>query len=108
MCLAPSCSHYTPGYQDNSSAKYVGDTTNTGHVVTMTGLQEELNNLAECSTENNLLLNVSKTKELVVGFTMTEAKTHTPVNISGAEVDQVNTTLVGHRKESFSPETYIG
>ncbi len=47
--------------------------------------REEINHLAEWCTENNLLLNVSKTKELIVDFRKKEAKTHNPVYISGAE-----------------------
>ncbi len=40
--------------------------------------------------QNNLLLNVSRTKELIVDFRKEEAETHTPVNIRKAEVEQVN------------------
>ncbi len=46
---------------------------------------KELNN-----QESSLLLSVSKTKELVTDFRKKERKTHTPVYISGAEVEQVN------------------
>ncbi len=42
------------------------------------------------SGENNILPNISKTKELIVDFKKREAKTHTPFYISGAEVVQVN------------------
>ncbi len=39
---------------------------------------------------NNLLLNVGKTTELIIDFGKKEERTHTPVYISGAEVEQVN------------------
>ena len=41
-------------------------------------------------TTPHLLFSVSKTKELVVEFRKKEAKTHTAVYMSGAEVEQVN------------------
>ena len=44
-------------------------------------------------TENNLLLNISKTKELTGDFWKKEAKTQTLVYMSGAEVEQVNSSL---------------
>ena len=40
--------------------------------------------LAECCTENNLLLNISTTKQLIVDFKIKKAKTHSVVYISGA------------------------
>lgn len=38
--------------------------------------QEEINGLAGWCAENNLLLNVSQTKELITEFRIEEAKTH--------------------------------
>ena len=52
--------------------------------------REEINNLAVWCTENNVLVSVNKTKELIVDFRKKEAKTHTPVYISGAKMEQVN------------------
>ena len=48
--------------------KYADNTTAIGHITNSdkSSYQEEINNLAECCTESNLLLNVSKTKELTV------------------------------------------
>lgn len=42
-------------------------------------------------TENNLMHNIVKTMELIIDFRRKESKTHTPVFISGAEVEQMNT-----------------
>ena len=47
---------------------------------------EEINSLAEWCTKKKLLLNVSKTRELIVDF----QRQHSPVYIRGAEVEQVN------------------
>lgn len=48
--------------------------------------------LQDCATErdieNNLLLNVSRTTELIVDFRGKEATTHTPVYIIGAGADE--------------------
>ena len=55
--------------------------------------QEKINNFAEWCTENNLLLNVNKSKELIVHFRKKEAKTHPPVYISGAEIEQLNSCM---------------
>ncbi len=46
--------------------------------------------MADWCTENDLPLNVSKTKEMIVAFRKKETKTHAPVYICGAEVEQVN------------------
>lgn len=51
--------------------------------------QEEINSLAERCTDINLLLNVNKTKELIVDLEK-EANIHTSVYINGAEVERVN------------------
>ncbi len=40
------------------------------------------NNLAEWYTKNNLLLNISKTKELIIDFRKKEEKTYTPIYMS--------------------------
>ncbi len=46
-----------------------------------------INNLAGWYAENSLMLNVSQTKELIVDFRKKEMKSHTPVEINGAEVE---------------------
>ena len=72
--------------------KYKDDTTIIGCIIynDKSSYQEEINNPTEWCTENNVLINVSKTKELSVDFRKKEAKTHLPVYISGAEIEQVN------------------
>ncbi|ONI45395.1 hypothetical protein AN641_04260 [Candidatus Epulonipiscioides gigas] len=61
--------------------KFADDTTIIGQISNNDefSYREEINHLAEWCTENNLLLNVSKTKELIVDFRKKEAKTHKPV-----------------------------
>ncbi len=50
-----------------------------GFQTMMSSYREEINSLAGWFTENNLLLNISKTKELIVDFRKKKAKTQTPV-----------------------------
>ncbi len=63
------------------------DTTLFSWVTNKSSYLEEINNLAERCTENNLLLNVSKTEELIVDFRKKKANIHAPFHISGAEVE---------------------
>ena len=51
---------------------------------------EKINHLAKRCAGRNLRLNISKTMKQIVDFRQKEAKTHTLVYISGAEVEQVN------------------
>ena len=53
--------------------------------------QEDVNSHAEWCT-NNLLLNISETKQPIVDTRKKKAKTHSPVYISGAEVEQLNSS----------------
>ncbi len=68
--------------------KFADNTTIVGLIMNNdeNSYREEISNLAEWCTENNLLLNVSKTKELIIDFRKNKTRTHTPVYISGAEV----------------------
>lgn len=43
--------------------------------------QQEINNLPEWCIENNLQLNVNKTKGLIVDFSEKEAKTHPSTSV---------------------------
>ncbi len=67
---------------ENSVVKFANDTTTISQITNNKEIsyREQINNLAEWCTENNLLLNIRKK----------ETKTHTPVYISGAEVEQVS------------------
>lgn len=76
-----------PWHGENSVVNSVDNTTFIGIIDNgERSYREEINNLAGWCTETNLLLNVSKSKELIVDFRKNKAKTHTSVYISGAEV----------------------
>ena len=55
----------------------------------MRAYREEVRGLAVWCQDNNLSLNVSKTKELIVDYRKWRAR-HAPIHIDGAVVEQVN------------------
>ncbi|PIK42482.1 hypothetical protein BSL78_20659 [Apostichopus japonicus] len=69
--------------------KFADDTTVTGLITNgeESGYRNEVNRLVSWCKENNLILNISKTKELIVDFTMG------PLIIDGMVVEQVNTFM---------------
>ncbi len=82
----------SPWHGENSFVELADYTTVIGQISNSdeTSYREEINNLSEWCTENNLLLNIRKTKELIIDFRKKGEKTHTSVYRSGAEVEQVN------------------
>ena len=87
------CSHRNHA---NSTVEYEDDTTLIEHIINNneTLYWEEINKSCK---ESYPLLNVSETKELTVDFRKWEAKTHTPVYISGAEVPlKYHHSYLGH------------
>ena len=50
----------------------------------------EINHLERWCQENNLMLNVSKTKELIIDFSRKQQRSYHPLSIKGAEVERVN------------------
>ena len=83
-CLL-SHTHLTalPDIRKNSTVTHV-------HNTAIIGQGEKINHLAKRCAGRNLRLNISKTMKQIVDFRQKEAKTHTLVYISGAEVEQVN------------------
>ena len=51
--------------------------------------REEVQHLAAWCANNNLVLNPSKSKELIVDFRKAKAGIQTPIHINGAEVERV-------------------
>lgn len=70
-----------PRHGDNFVVRFTNDTTKVGPISNSneTSYQEEINKLAEWY---NLLLNVSKNKELIDDFRKNETKSHRPVYMS--------------------------
>ncbi|KAI5608749.1 gastrula zinc finger protein XlCGF28.1-like, partial [Silurus asotus] len=55
-----------------------------------TAYLQEVKNLERWCQENNLLLNVSKTKELIVDFSTKQERSYQPLNICGTPVERVD------------------
>ena len=95
----------TPTYSANHMVKYVDDTTLVGLITKFdeTHYREEVNLLTTWCRANNLLLNVSKTKEIVVDFRRGHTE-HPPLTIDGAAVERVSRTkfLGVHISEDLS------
>eukprot|EP00061_Rhincodon_typus_P010809 g35373.t1 len=81
-CVAKIC--------PNSIYKFSDDTTTVGQISDndKTEYREEIENLAAWCKDNNLSINVNKTKELVINFGKWSGG-HVSVCISGAELEMV-------------------
>ena len=76
----------------NMVVKFADDTTVVGLISDNdeTHYREEIQHLTGWCSENNLLLNNSKTKEVIVDYRKSRKTEHAPLLIHGEEVDHVN------------------
>ncbi|KAI3371986.1 hypothetical protein L3Q82_006856 [Scortum barcoo] len=80
-------------HSSNTIIKFADDTTVTGLI---TGVDEDglqrggQSPLTSWCQDNNLQLNVSKTKELIVDFRRRQREEHAPLSINGTTVERVN------------------
>ncbi|KAJ8354257.1 hypothetical protein SKAU_G00218240 [Synaphobranchus kaupii] len=79
----------TTTYSTNHMAKFADDTTLVGLITKddETHYRKEVDLLTTWCRDNNLLLNVSKTKEIVVDFRRGHTQ-HPPLTINGAAVER--------------------
>ena len=96
----------TTTYSTNHMVKFADDTTPLVGLVTKddeTHYRNEVNRLTTWCRDNNLLLNVSKTKEIIVDFRRGHTQ-HPPLTINGAAVERVSSTkfLGVHISEDLS------
>ena len=77
-------------HDSNTIIKFADDTTVVGLITANDepAYREEVRDLAASCQDNNLSLNVSKPKELIMDYRKRRAK-HTPVHIDRAAVEQV-------------------
>ncbi|KAK3509725.1 hypothetical protein QTP70_008461 [Hemibagrus guttatus] len=77
----------------NHIIKFVDDTTVVGLISKNdeSAYREEVQRLTAWCTDNNLSLNVEKTKEMVVDFRRAQSD-HSPLNINGSNVEIVKST----------------
>lgn len=88
----------SPIHNTNSIIKFADDITVLGLIRNNdeSAYREEVQRLAAWCANNNLALNTSKTKEIIVDFRKAKPGTHTPIHINGAEVERVtNFKLLG-------------
>ncbi|KAI3357104.1 hypothetical protein L3Q82_015570, partial [Scortum barcoo] len=76
----------------NTIIKFADDTTVIGLItgVDETAYREEVRALTSWCQDNNLQLNVSKTKELIVDFRRRQREEHAPLSINGTTVERVS------------------
>ncbi|KAK0142660.1 RNA-directed DNA polymerase from mobile element jockey [Merluccius polli] len=81
-----------PKYGSNSIIKFADDTTVIGLITNNdeSDYRAEVQHLAVWCADNNLLLNTSKTKELIVDFRKKKGETHNPIHINGMAVERVS------------------
>uniref|UniRef100_A0A3B3BNL8 Reverse transcriptase domain-containing protein n=1 Tax=Oryzias melastigma TaxID=30732 RepID=A0A3B3BNL8_ORYME len=78
-------------HTSNAIFKFADDTTVVGLISNgdETAYRAEISNLAKWCSENNLSLNVQKTKEIILDFRR-HSHAHAPLQINGERVDCVN------------------
>ncbi|KAL0153828.1 hypothetical protein M9458_050858 [Cirrhinus mrigala] len=83
----------TPSHSSNLFIKFADDTTVVGLIskTDETDYRSEVSRLAVWCRDNNLSLNVEKTKEIVVDFRRAHTQ-HAPLTINGASVERVSST----------------
>ncbi len=86
--------HYCPpSHNSNLFIKFADDTTVVGLISNRdeTNYRSEVSRLAGWCRDNNLSLNVEKTKEIVVDFRRVHTQ-HAPLTINGATVERASST----------------
>ena len=100
MCAQPPTLHFTllthdctPKHSTNIFVKFADDTTVVGliHNNNESNYREEVSQLTTWCGDNNLSLNVDKTKEIIVDFRRAHTR-HPPLFINGTAVERVNST----------------
>ena len=82
-------------HNSNAIIKFADDTTVVGLITDNdeTAYREEVRDLAVWCQDNNLSLNVCKTKELIVDYRKRQAE-HAPININGAVVERAKLSAI--------------
>ena len=94
-----------PSHTTNTIVKFADDTTVVGLITKgdEANYREEVQRLTEWCSENNLSLNIKKTKELIIDYRKKQ-DTHTPLHINGEAVERVSSFkfLGTHISENLS------
>ena len=78
-------------HSSNTIGKFADDTTVIGQITDDddTAYREEVENLTSWCQDNNLHLNISKTKELIVDYRKQQGEGHAHIPINGTTVERV-------------------
>ena len=81
--------HCVVTHSSNTIVKFADDTTAIGLITDCdeTEYREEVRTLTSWCQDNNLHLNVSKTKELIVDYRKQQREGHAPIAINGTTVE---------------------
>ncbi len=94
-----------PSHNTNTTVKFADDTTVVGLITKgdESAYRDEVQRLTEWCLQNNLSLNIKKTKELIIDFRKKQDK-HTPLYINGEGVERVTSFkfLGTHISENLS------
>ena len=84
----------SPIYSSNTIVKFADDTTVVGFISNNdeTHYRQEVQHLTEWCSDNNLVLNTTKTKEVIVDCRRSRNTTPSPLYISGEEVERVDSS----------------
>ena len=79
-------------HSSNFLVKFADDTTIVGLISDSdeSAYREEVDTLTSWCEDNNLSLNISKTKEMIVDYRRRQEEEHTPLHINGSEVEKVS------------------
>ncbi|KAM9501670.1 leukocyte immunoglobulin-like receptor subfamily A member 3 [Clarias gariepinus] len=96
---------------NNHIVKFAGDTTVVGLSIKNdeSEYREEVQRLMDGCKNNNLSLNVDKTKDIIVDFRRTLSN-HSPMNINGSSVEIISSTKFLERPRpvlSVSPKSWV-
>ncbi len=78
-----------PSYETNTIIKFADDTIVVGKITNNneSAYRAEVENLERWSQDNNLVLNATKTKEMILDFRRLKPSLHCPININGEKVE---------------------
>ena len=92
LLYTPYTHDYTPAHSSNTTIKFADDTTVVGLISEgdESANRAEVEQLTGWCRENNLVLNTTKTKELIVDFRRKKTENIQPLCISGDYVESVS------------------
>ncbi|KAI3363562.1 hypothetical protein L3Q82_012171 [Scortum barcoo] len=96
-------------HSSNTIVKFADDTTVIGLITgdDETAYREEVRALTSWCQDNNLHLNVSKTKELIVDFRRRQREEHAPLSINGTTVERVKQLQVPRGSHQCTIESIL-